>query len=121
MTLQGLHHVQIAIPKGGEDRARAFYHDLLGMAELPKATSLEGRGGCWFRLGDVEIHAGADAAFALPSSKAHLGFTVDDLAACRDRLAKAGVKLEEAIPIPGFTRFYGYDPFGLRIEFLQRG
>jgi catechol 2,3-dioxygenase-like lactoylglutathione lyase family enzyme len=29
-------HVQLAIPAGEEDRARAFYRDLLGMVELAK-------------------------------------------------------------------------------------
>ena len=120
MSLLALHHVQVAMPKGGEDRARAFYGDLLGMEELPKVASLEGRGGCWFRLGAVEVHAGADGAFVPPSSKAHLAFVVDNMPGIRERLEKGGVKTEEAIPIPGFTRFYGYDPFGLRIEFMQR-
>jgi 4-hydroxyphenylpyruvate dioxygenase-like putative hemolysin len=29
-------HVQLAMPTGEEDRARAFYCTLLGMTELPK-------------------------------------------------------------------------------------
>ena len=31
-----LHHVQLAMPAGGEDAARAFFGGLLGLAELPK-------------------------------------------------------------------------------------
>ncbi|HKW33531.1 MAG TPA: hypothetical protein VJN92_11040 [Candidatus Acidoferrum sp.] len=27
-------HVQLAMPKGGEERARGFYRDVLGMKEI---------------------------------------------------------------------------------------
>ena len=113
-----LHHVQIAIPKGGEDTARAFYAGVLGLEPLSKPDELAGRGGCWFRLGSLEIHAGADPDFKSPTPKAHLALVVDDLEAMRRRLAEAGAPLESAIAIPGFDRFYAYDPFGHRIEFM---
>lgn len=51
MTFARLHHVQLAIPAAGEDTARGFYRDVLGMTELDKPAVLAARGGCWFRAG----------------------------------------------------------------------
>ena len=120
MSLIRVHHVQIAIPEGRENEARAFYAGVLGLEALSKPVELAGRGGCWFRLGDLEIHAGADPEFRRPSAKAHLAFEVDDLGAARRRLKESGARLEEAVPLPDFERFYAYDPFGHRIEFMKR-
>jgi len=114
-----LHHVQIDIPKGAEEKARAFYAGVLGLESLDKPDELAGRGGCWFRLGDIEIHAGADPEFKTPSPKAHLALVIDDLEKARRILADSGARLETAISIPGFDRFYAYDPFGHRIEFMK--
>ena len=49
--LTGIDHIQIAAPKGSEDKARAFYGEILGMKEIPKPENLQGRGGCWFKVG----------------------------------------------------------------------
>jgi len=46
--LVDLDHVQVAIPVGGEEAARRFYGDLLGLREVAKPASPAGRGGCWF-------------------------------------------------------------------------
>ena len=42
-------HVQLAMPKGSEDRARSFYSDVLGMKEIPKPEALAGRLLVWLR------------------------------------------------------------------------
>jgi catechol 2,3-dioxygenase-like lactoylglutathione lyase family enzyme len=34
MAITGLHHVQLAMPRGGEDEARSFYVDVLGFEEV---------------------------------------------------------------------------------------
>jgi catechol 2,3-dioxygenase-like lactoylglutathione lyase family enzyme len=119
VKLRAVHHVQVAMPKGGEAQARAFYGDVLGLAELPKPDELQGRGGCWFRLGATEIHLGADERYAEPSPKAHVAFVVDDLEATRAHLASRGVRIDEAVAIPGFRRFHAWDPFGFRLEFME--
>ncbi len=72
MAVIGLDHVQIAIPAGGEDQARAFYAGLLGMAEVPKPANLS-PSGCWFRGGSVSLHIGVDPAFCA-AFKAHPAF-----------------------------------------------
>jgi hypothetical protein len=38
-----LHHVQLAIPAGGEPACRQFWGDLLGLAELVKPAVLAAR------------------------------------------------------------------------------
>ena len=65
-----LHHVQVACPPGGEDVARRFYADGLGMTEVDKPADLAARGGCWFRAYDdagavaAELHVGVEDPFA---------------------------------------------------------
>jgi catechol 2,3-dioxygenase-like lactoylglutathione lyase family enzyme len=50
------HHVQLAMPRGGEAAARAFFTSILGMTEIDKPAALAARGGAWFRAGAVELH-----------------------------------------------------------------
>lgn len=118
MAIIGLDHVQIAIPAGGEDKARAFYGDLLGMHEVPKPANLS-PSGCWFERGGVDLHVGVDPEF-LPARKAHPALLVDDLAALRRRLEQAGVPTKDDKPVEGYDRFFAEDPFGNRIEFMQK-
>lgn len=117
-----LDHVQVAIPEGGEDAARAFYGVALGLDELEKPSLLAARGGVWFRVGASELHLGVEQPFA-PARKAHPAFRLDDaesLAALAHRLANTGVTVTWADPaeIPGRQRFHVADPFGNRLEFL---
>ena len=118
MAVIGLDHVQLAIPEGGEDQARAFYAGLLGMTELPKPRNLS-PSGCWFTGGTVNLHIGVDPAFR-PQAKAHPALLVDDLAGLRARLAQAGRVVRDNKPVPGYARFFTEDPFGNRIELMER-
>ena len=113
--IAGVDHVQVAAPPGGEDAARAFYGDLLGLEELPKPEALRARGGVWFAVGDEELHVGIEEPFA-PARKAHPALTVpraDELRALAGRLAAAGHEVRWDGP-----RFYVADPFGNRLELL---
>jgi hypothetical protein len=56
-------HVQLAMPPGKENAARAFYSGLLGMTEIPKPPELAKWGGCWFESGSVQIHLGVEQDF----------------------------------------------------------
>jgi catechol 2,3-dioxygenase-like lactoylglutathione lyase family enzyme len=118
MRFRGLHHVQLAIPPGGEEVAREFYRGVLGMAELAKPEALRARGGCWFRGGDWEIHLGVEPAFA-PARKAHPGVLVDGLEALAARLVAAGHAVDWDPLFPGHRRFYTSDGHGNRLEFLE--
>jgi hypothetical protein len=62
-AFERLHHVLTAIPPGGEDLARDFSDGVLGMSEVAKPASLQGRGGCWFRGGGWEVHLGVEQRF----------------------------------------------------------
>lgn len=118
MAIIGLDHIQIAIPEGGEDKARAFYADLLGMNEVPKPDNLS-PSGCWFERGGVDLHIGVDPDF-VPARKAHPALLVDDLAGLRAKLEKAGIETRDDKPVEGYSRFFASDPFGNRIELMQR-
>ncbi len=118
MAILGLDHVQLAIPVGGEDRARGFYAGLLGMVEVPKPANLS-PSGCWFTGGAVALHIGVDPDFR-PARKAHPALLVDDLEALRTRLAAAGCPIREDKSVEGYARFFTEDPFGNRIELMER-
>lgn len=113
-----LHHVQLAMPAGREDDARAFWVGVLGGEEVDKPPVLAARGGCWFRAGDLEVHCGVEEDFA-PAGKAHPGILVDDLDDVVNRLAGAGIEVTPDDLFPGHRRIYAHDPFGNRLEFLQ--
>ncbi|MFN4357800.1 VOC family protein [Sphingopyxis alaskensis] len=112
-------HVQLAIPIGGEDAARSFYGVLLGLSELPKPPEMVGRGGCWFQLGSQQLHVGVEADFHA-AKKAHIALATDELAALRHRIEAAGHATKDDSPVEGRYRFFAEDPFGNRIEFMDR-
>ena len=91
INFKRLDHVQLCIPPGAETRAREFYAGVLGLAEIEKPAPLKGRGGLWFEIADIQLHLGAH-----------------------------GVRLKEEPSIPGARRLSFFDPFGNRIELLER-
>jgi catechol 2,3-dioxygenase-like lactoylglutathione lyase family enzyme len=97
----GLHHVQLAMPPGEEDAAKAFYRDVLGLEEVPK------------------LHLGVEEPFA-PARKAHPALLIDDLDGLEARLREAGHEVATDVQLHGFRRSYTSDPFGNRIELLAR-
>jgi len=118
MLLQ-VHHAQITIPKGTEFHAREFYCEFLGLKEIPKPESLQGRGGFWLELNGFPIHIGTEDEFDRTKTKAHLAYQVENLDAWREKLELQNIKITEGIPIPAFRRFEFRDPFGNRVEFLE--
>ncbi len=116
----GVHHAQITIPKGAEPGARRFYVEFLGLREIPKPDVLKVRGGFWLQLGNAQVHVGIEDVADRASSKAHVAYEVDDLAAWRRKLESAGVGCKDGEQIPGHIRFEIRDPFGNRVEFIQR-
>lgn len=118
-------HVQLAMPAGGEDRAREFYGRLLGMTEVAKPAELAKRGGCWFECGAVKIHLGVEDGFRA-ARKAHPALRCIDYDGLTGRLRDAGVEVADDESIPGVRRCHVSDPFGNRIELIaeatdQRG
>lgn len=119
MGLTRIDHVQLAMPEGGEDRARAFYRDALGIPEIPKPSHLAARGGCWFEDGALKIHLGVDPDFR-PARKAHPALLVSDLAGLIGRLEAGGYRVASDEPFEGYDRVYAEDPFGNRIELMEQ-
>jgi catechol 2,3-dioxygenase-like lactoylglutathione lyase family enzyme len=115
-----VHHAQITIPKSAETEAREFYCRLLGLKEIPKPESLEGRGGFWLEVGAFQVHVGTEVGFDRRSTKAHVAYEVSDLEGWRRTLTETGIEIIEGVPIPGFDRFEFRDPFGNRVEFLEK-
>lgn len=116
--LLDLHHVQLAMPPGGEAAALAFYADALGLRPVAKPAELNGRGGVWFEAGPIRLHLGVEAPFR-PARKAHPAFRVDDLDALVASLAARGIAALPDVDLPGLRRAFVHDPFGNRIELLQ--
>lgn len=119
MRIEALNHVQLAMPLGEEAAARHFYAELLEIPEVEKPPHLATRGGCWFERGSLKVHLGVEMDFR-PATKAHTAFTVTDLAVLVQRLSDAGFEMVEDAPLAGFNRQYVADPFGNRLEFMER-
>jgi len=118
MRIKAFDHVQLAMPAGREDEARAFYTGILGIPEKRKPPALARRGGCWFERGDLKLHLGVEAEFR-PARKAHPALIVEDLPALKRSLAAAGFALRADEPLAGYDRVFVDDPFGNRIELME--
>ncbi len=117
-----LHHVQLAIPPGGEDEARRFWVEGIGLGEVAKPEPLRGRGGLWVRGDGVEVHLGVEEPFA-PARKAHPALLLDDVATLdvtAHRLAGLGFEVDaaERHTFPAYVRWHVRDGHGNRVELL---
>jgi catechol 2,3-dioxygenase-like lactoylglutathione lyase family enzyme len=116
-ALVSIDHVQLAMPARQEDRARAFYRDLLGMTEIPKPHPLSLRGGAWFSAGEIQLHLGVETDFR-PARKAHPALRVQGYDALIAKLRAANVIIKEDFELEHIRRAHIDDPFGNRIEII---
>ena len=108
------------MPAGEEDQAREFYINLLGFSETPKPPELAKRGGTWLRSEHVQLHLGVETDFK-PARKAHPAFLVDDLNSLLANVQNAGYETDTSQPpLDGYKRAHIFDPFGNRIELMER-
>jgi len=119
MRIVAIDHVQLAMPVGEEEKARAFYNGLLGLTEMVKPAELAERGGAWFEAGSVKVHLGVESGFA-PARKAHPAFLVEGLGRLIEVLERRGHSVTRDVPLKGYDRVYVTDVFGNRIEFLEQ-
>lgn len=120
MKILSIDHVQIAMPAGEEDKARAFYVEQLGFMEIPKPPDLAKRGGAWFQSGNVQVHLGVETDFRA-ARKAHPAFVVEDLDGLITAVQNAGYETDTSQPpLDGYKRAHVFDPFGNRIELMER-
>ena len=120
MPLLTIDHVLLAMPAGAEDKARAFYTGVLQLDELTKPPGLALRGGAWFSNGQVTIHLGVEKDFRA-ARKAHPALIVQDLPGFVTRAKAQGAEIAyDDEPIEGYDRLFVYDPFGNRLELMER-
>jgi catechol 2,3-dioxygenase-like lactoylglutathione lyase family enzyme len=119
VPIAAIEHVQLAMPPGMESVAREFYEGVLGIPEVAKPPHLARRGGAWFERGSLKIHLGVEADFR-PARKAHPALLVVGLAALIARLREHDVAVIDDDPLEGYLRVYVADPFGNRIELMER-
>ena len=120
MEILSIDHIQIAMPAGQEDQARAFYIEQLGFTEIPKPPDLAKRGGAWFQSGSVQLHLGVESDFR-PVRKAHPAFVVSDLDSLIAKVQSAGYETDTSQPpLDGYKRAHVFDPFGNRIELMEK-
>ncbi len=110
-----LDHVLVAIPRGGEQRARDYWIGVVGLTETPKPLALASRGGLWLTGDALNLHVGIDPDFR-PATKAHPAVMVRDFDALAERLRRAGYAIMTNQDSP--RRFHTEDPFGNRLEYI---
>jgi catechol 2,3-dioxygenase-like lactoylglutathione lyase family enzyme len=115
-----LSHINITIPPGSEDIARAFYTGHLGLREIPKPEPLRIRGGVWFDAGGLDIHLSVEEQRGKADAQRHFGLECSDVDGLRASLKATGVEIDDGRPAP-WKRFFVRDPFGNRIEIHELG
>ncbi|ANB61714.1 VOC family protein [Anoxybacteroides amylolyticum] len=119
VVVRRLDHVQICVPIGAEDEARAFYTDVLSFVEIEKPDALKANGGLWYKVGNVELHIGVENRKGYRSN-GHPAFEVENVEAVCGYLEDNGVVTYDEKAILGAVRFSFRDPFNNRIEFLEK-
>jgi catechol 2,3-dioxygenase-like lactoylglutathione lyase family enzyme len=123
LSVRRLQHVSLPVP--GDDEAlavaRGFYSEVLGLEEILRPPVFPGSG-IWYAIGDQELHLFSEPSgvAANTQSRRHPCFEVEDVDALRAHLESAGVATRDHDgAIPGRPRFFGVDPFGNTLEFVQ--
>ena len=119
MPILNIDHVQIAIPIASEDRARAFYSGILGFAEIAKPPQMADRKSIWFVGGAVNLHLGLEPDFTA-AKRAHPAFVVEGLEKILAACERAGISTKPDTSFNGFRRVHVFDPFGNRLELMER-
>jgi len=123
--ITGLDHVNLLIDAGDDSlsRARTFYEELLGLIPLERPANTDsGNPGAWYQCGVQQLHLTTekDASMVNRNSRRHPAFRVTSLAALRQRLESAGIEIVAGNRFPGQERFFVRDPWGNRLEFVER-
>lgn len=109
------------MPPGGNDEARRFYGEVLGLTEVKPPKTLRGDRLVWFLVGEQgdELHLLTEDNFSPNLNGQHLCFVVDDLEDVRARLIADGVTIGTEPEIMFRPRLSFRDPFGNKIELTE--
>ncbi len=111
----GIHHCEILVTD--VDKAMHFYTQLLGMEEIHNPSTFQASK--WLRLGNQELHLTFDPT-PDANKERHFAIHVKSLQQLREDFQAKGVEIVEAGTISGVQRFFIFDPFDNRIEFVER-
>jgi catechol 2,3-dioxygenase-like lactoylglutathione lyase family enzyme len=116
-SVQGVDHIQLPIPIGAAARAREFYQDLLGLAEV-RSAELDKPGTLRFSLGGQRLDL-SEGRYTGVAPQAHIALRVQLLRSLTRTLHAAGLRLDAAPLMSGKERIYVADPFGNRLELIE--
>ncbi|MGC2493598.1 VOC family protein [Candidatus Binatus sp.] len=121
----GLDHVNLLIDAGDDalSTTRTFYEGLLGLQPLERPSDTDsGNPVAWYQCGVQQLHLTTekDAWSVNKKSRRHPAFRVADLEALREKLESAGIEIIAGNRFPGQERFFVRDPWGNRLEFVER-
>lgn len=116
-----VHHVQISIPGGAEDKARNFYCKVLGLKEIPRPEELKRREGFWAQIGDFQIHFLSEDGVERAATKSHIAYEVNNVKQWRAVLERNGVVVMPGASFAGLERIEFRDPFQNRVEWRKPG
>lgn len=68
----------------------------------------------------MDVHVGTEEGFDRYSTKSHLAYQVDSMLDWKNKLSDLGVEITDSIPIEGYERFEFRDPFGNRVEIIEK-
>lgn len=118
--IMGIDHVQITVPRNCESEAKKFYCEILGLKEIEKPDNRKKNGGFWVQVGTTQLHVGLEDGVDRSKTKAHSAYQVEDLEIWRKHLKKYEFEILESAPFPDAKAFEFRDPFGNRVEMIQK-
>jgi len=113
-----LHHILIQV----KDLAAAenFYADILGLTALEMPAEVMQAGIRWFDLGEGRMLHLLQTEDMTPLPRAHLAFTVDDVAGWRAYIERKGIEIvKPRVQVYQMERFFFRDPSGNLLEFVK--
>ena len=118
MAVIKIDHFQVAIPWGRVPDALAFYEGVLQFVRVTKPAELD-QSGAWLVQGPVNLHLGEEKEFE-PARRAHPALLVDNIDQLLESAERGGHPLRIDQGPTGYKRASVFDPFGNRIELMQK-
>ena len=118
MAVLKIDHVQVAIPWGKVAEALSFCVGVLQFSRIAKPAELDQRG-AWLTQGPVNLHLGEEKEFEA-SRRAHPALLVDYIDELLENVKRSAHPLRVDTGPIGCKRASVFDPFGNRIELMQK-